>query len=73
MFFPTIDISTALAVGAVFCVGGLLYLDQALSLGTVVAAILYLRQLSSPIDTILIWVETLQSSLASFARLEGLA
>lgn len=73
VLFPTIDISSAIAVGAVFCVGGLLYLDQAISLGTVVAATLYLRQLSTPIDTILIWVETLQSSLASFARIEGLA
>ncbi len=62
VFFPTIDISTALAVGAVFGVGGLLYLDQRISLGAVVAAVLYLRQLSTPIDTILIWVETLQSS-----------
>jgi len=73
VFFPTIDVSTALAVGAVFGVGGLLYLDQQVGLGTVVAAVLYLRQLSTPIDTILIWVETLQSSVASFARLEGLA
>ena len=73
VLFPTIDISNALAVGVVFCVGGLLYLDQTISLGAVVAATLYLRQLSSPIDTILIWVETLQSSLASFARIEGLA
>ena len=73
VFFPTIDISTALAVGAVFGVGGLLYLDHQVSLGTVVAAVLYLRQLSTPIDTILIWVETLQSAIASFARLEGLA
>ncbi len=72
VFFPTIDASTALAVGTVFGVGGLLYLDQQISLGTVVAAVLYLRQLSNPIDTILIWVETLQSSAASFARLEGL-
>jgi ATP-binding cassette subfamily C protein len=73
VFFPTIDISTALAVGSVFGVGGLLYLDRQISLGTVVAAVLYLRQLSTPIDTILIWVETLQSAVASFARLEGLA
>jgi ATP-binding cassette subfamily C protein len=72
VFFPSIDISTALAVGAVFAVGGLLYLDQQVSLGTVVAAVLYLRQLSTPIDTILVWVETMQSSVASFARLEGL-
>ena len=73
VFFPTIDASTALAVAAVFGVGGLLYLDQHVSLGTVVAAVLYLRQLSGPIDTMVIWVETLQSSAASFARLEGLA
>ena len=73
VFFPTIDVSTALAVGVVFGVGGLLYLDQQVSLGTVVTAVLYLRQLSAPIDTMLIWVETLQSSVASFARLEGLA
>jgi ABC-type multidrug transport system fused ATPase/permease subunit len=73
VLFPTIDVSSALAVGAVFGVGGLLYLDGDVSLGAVVAATLYLRQLSSPIDTVLIWVETLQSSLASFARIEGLA
>jgi len=73
VLFPSIDISNAVAVGAVFGIGGLLYVDQAVSLGTVVAAALYLRQLSSPIDTILVWVETLQSSIASFARIEGLA
>ncbi|MFD8604362.1 multidrug ABC transporter ATPase [Streptomyces sp. TSRI0445] len=73
VFFPTIDASTVLAVGAAFGVGGLLYLDHQLTLGTVVAVVLYLRQLITPIDTILIWVETLQSSAASFARIEGLA
>lgn len=73
VFFPTIDASTALAVSAAFGVGGLLYLDHQLSLGTVVAVVLYLRQLTTPIDTMLLWVETLQSSAASFARLEGLA
>ena len=73
VLFPTIDISNALAVGVVFCVGGLVYLNDTISLGAVVAATLYLRQLSSPIDIMLIWVETLQSSLASFARIEGLA
>lgn len=73
VLFPSIDISNAVAVGAVFLVGGLLYVDRTASLGSVVAAVLYLRQLSSPLDTILIWVETLQSSAASFARIEGLA
>lgn len=72
VLFPTIDLSSALAVAAVFCIGGLLHLDGAISLGTVVAASLYVRQLDGPIEVILIWVETLQSSLASFARVEGL-
>jgi ABC-type multidrug transport system fused ATPase/permease subunit len=44
-----------------------------LTLGTVAAAVLYLRQLVGPLDTILIWIEQLQSSGASFARVEGLA
>ena len=73
VFFPTIDLSTALAVSATFGIGGLLYLDGRLGLGAVVAAVLYLRQLSAPIDTMLVWIETLQSSAASFARVEGLA
>lgn len=73
VFFPAIDLSTALAVCATFGLGGLLYLDGHLALGAVVAAVLYVRQLSTPIDTMLVWIETLQSSAASFARLEGLA
>jgi ABC-type multidrug transport system fused ATPase/permease subunit len=35
--------------------------------------VLYLRQLVGPLDSILIWIEQLQSSSASFARVEGLA
>jgi ATP-binding cassette subfamily C protein len=44
-----------------------------MSLGAVVAATLYLRQLGEPLDQILMQVEQLQSSAASFARVEGLA
>ncbi|WP_046505849.1 ABC transporter ATP-binding protein, partial [Streptomyces odonnellii] len=43
------------------------------SLGAVVSCALYLRQLAEPLDAILLWVEQLQSSSASFARVEGLA
>jgi ABC-type multidrug transport system fused ATPase/permease subunit len=52
---------------------GLLYIDGRLTLGTVGAAVLYLRQLVGPLDSILIWIEQLQSSSASFARVERLA
>ena len=44
-----------------------------MTLGTVGASVLYLRQLIGPLDTIMIWIEMLQSSSASFARVEGLA
>lgn len=71
--FPTIDASYGVAVAAVVAVGGGLFLSGDLPLGTVVAAALYIRQLSAPLDTLIIWTETLQSAGASFARIEGLA
>jgi len=73
VLFPSLEISNGIAVATVFCVGGLLHLEGVVSLGVVVAAVLYLRQLSGPIETTFVWVETLQSSLAAFARLEGIS
>ena len=71
--FPTIDTSYGIAVATVVAVGGALFLGGQLPLGVVVAAALYIRQLSAPLDTLIIWTETLQSAGASFARIEGLA
>lgn len=71
--FPAIDASYGLAVASVVAVGGGLFLSGDLPLGVVVAAALYIRQLSAPLDTLIIWTETLQSAGASFARIEGLA
>ncbi|MGW2224443.1 ABC transporter ATP-binding protein [Streptomyces formicae] len=73
VLFPSIDISYAVPVVAVLLIGGVLHDHGSVSLGTVVACALYLRQLSQPLDTILQQVEHLQSSTASFARVEGLA
>ncbi|MEU8957929.1 ABC transporter ATP-binding protein [Streptomyces sp. NPDC048518] len=73
VLFPAIDASYAVPVVAVLLVGGALHGESSVSLGTVVASALYLRQLSQPLDTILQQVEQLQSSGASFARVEGLA
>ncbi|MEQ4304956.1 ABC transporter ATP-binding protein [Plantactinospora sp. B6F1] len=72
VFFPLAESSYALPSVLVLVVGGLLYLDGHASLGTVGAAVLYLRQLVGPLDTILVYVEQIQSSSASFARVEGL-
>ncbi len=73
VFFPLAEMSYAVPTVLVLLVGGLLYVDGQVSLGTVGAAVLYLRQLVGPIDSILIWIEQLQSSSAAFARVEGLA
>jgi ABC-type multidrug transport system fused ATPase/permease subunit len=73
VFFPPVELSYTLPIVVVLLVGGALSFRGDLTLGTVTAAVLYLRQLAGPLDTILIWIEQLQSSGASFARVEGLA
>ncbi|MEV6418506.1 ABC transporter ATP-binding protein [Streptomyces sp. NPDC051662] len=73
VLFPSVEIGYVVPVVAVLLVGYALAGDGVVSLGTVVACALYLRQLAQPLDTILQWVEQLQSSGASFARIEGLA
>ncbi|MFF2525265.1 ABC transporter ATP-binding protein [Streptomyces liangshanensis] len=72
VLFPVVDVSYAVPVVAVLLVGGALLDRGAVPLGTVVACALYLRQLDGPLDTILRWVDQLQSSGVSFARIEGL-
>ncbi|RKN05658.1 ABC transporter ATP-binding protein [Streptomyces radicis] len=73
VLFPSLDVSHTVPVVAVLLVGGALLDDGRLTLGAVVAAALYLRQLAQPLDTLMMWLEQLQSSGASFARVEGLA
>src|SRR5205085_1309894 len=72
VLLPTVDISYVLPVVTVLLAGGALYRQGSVSLGTVVAAAVYLRQLAGPLDTIMLWVEQLQSAAASYARVEGL-
>ncbi|MFF4212741.1 ABC transporter ATP-binding protein [Streptomyces sp. NPDC001796] len=73
VFFPVVEVSYVLPVAGVLLAGGALQAHGAMSLGSVVAAAVYLQQFSSPLDEILMRVEQLQSSGASFARVEGLA
>ncbi|MDX3116888.1 ABC transporter ATP-binding protein [Streptomyces scabiei] len=73
VFFPAVEVSYTLPVAGVLLLGGALHARGTLSLGAVVAAALYLRQFTEPLDQILVRVEQLQSSGASFARVEGLA
>ncbi|MET9735293.1 ABC transporter ATP-binding protein [Streptomyces sp. NPDC006458] len=73
VFFPVVEVSYVLPVAGVLLIGGVLHTHGMLSLGSVVAAAVYLQQFGSPLDEILMRVEQLQSSGASFARVEGLA
>ena len=72
VLYPTIDISYVLPLAGVLLVGGALYDHGMISLGAVVTSALYLRQLAGPLETMQIYIEQLQTSTASFARLEGL-
>ena len=73
VFFPAVEVCYLVPVAAVLLVGGFLHDRGTLSLGAVVTAALYLQRLSDPLDQILMRIEQLQSSGASFARVEGLA
>ncbi|WP_234329894.1 ABC transporter ATP-binding protein [Streptomyces viridochromogenes] len=73
VFFPSVEIAYLVPVATVLLVGGALHARGTISLGTVVAAALYLQQMVGPLDEILMRIEQLQSSGASFARVEGLA
>jgi ATP-binding cassette subfamily C protein len=73
VLFPSLDVSSTLPVVGVVLVGGALHAGGLVSIGAVVAATVYLRQLVGPLDTLTLWVEQLQAAAASYARVEGLA
>ncbi|MFF7973738.1 ABC transporter transmembrane domain-containing protein [Streptomyces sp. NPDC007905] len=73
VFFPAVEVTYTVPVVGVLLLGGWLHARGAVGVGAVVAAALYLRQFTEPLDQILMRVEQLQSSGASFARVEGLA
>ncbi|TWD84198.1 ABC-type multidrug transport system fused ATPase/permease subunit [Kribbella amoyensis] len=73
VLFPWSEVALALPVVAVLLVGGALYANDLVSLGVVVTATVYLRQLVGPLDTLMLWIELLQGAGASYARVEGVA
>ncbi|MHC5903506.1 ABC transporter ATP-binding protein, partial [Streptomyces sp. S6] len=73
VFFPVVEVSYTLPVSAILVLGGVLHTHGVISLGAVVTATLYTRQFFEPLDQVLVQVEQLQSSGASFARVEGIA
>ncbi|MFF0745411.1 ABC transporter ATP-binding protein [Streptomyces sp. NPDC004111] len=71
VLFPVTGFAHTLPLALVLLVGGFAYLDGVVELGVVVAGGLYMWQLVDPLDRALAWMEQLQSSGASFARIKG--
>ncbi|MFD8480129.1 ABC transporter ATP-binding protein [Kitasatospora sp. NPDC059673] len=72
-FFAVINLSYTLPVVLVLPLGALLVAHHTVTLGAAVSAVLYLRRLEEPLDTIVVLLESVQSSTAAYARVEGLA
>ncbi|MFC4337831.1 ABC transporter ATP-binding protein [Salininema proteolyticum] len=69
--FPTLDASYPLSTAAVLLLGGYLYFQGSVSLGVVATCAILSRQISYPIDSILMWIEGLQKAFAALSRVEG--
>ncbi|WP_370936715.1 ABC transporter ATP-binding protein [Amycolatopsis sp. cg13] len=73
VFIPGTVFAHSIPVAATLVGGGAAHRAGLLSLGAVIAAGLYLWQLVDPLDHVLFWLEQLQSSGASLARIKGVA
>jgi ABC-type multidrug transport system fused ATPase/permease subunit len=71
VLYPVTEFGHFLPLALILLVGGSAYLDGGLSLGVVIAGSLYMWQLVGPLDRVLMWMEQMQSSGASFARIKG--
>jgi ATP-binding cassette subfamily C protein len=72
-FFPFVEASYPLPIAVVLLVGGVLLTRDAVTLGAVVAAALYLQQAVEPLDMLLLFMEQVQRGMASYARVLGVA
>ncbi|WP_376778659.1 ABC transporter ATP-binding protein [Phytoactinopolyspora halotolerans] len=72
VFFPVSDVANVLPAAVLLVLGGFAYTEGIVSLGAVVAGSLYIWQLTEPIARLHLWLEQLQRSGASFARIKGI-
>ncbi|MGH3157773.1 MAG: ABC transporter ATP-binding protein, partial [Streptosporangiaceae bacterium] len=73
IFWPLAGTGYVLPVAGMLVIGGTFYLHGLVSLAAITAAVLYVAQLLTPVDTLMYWANELQSSGAALARLLGLA
>jgi ABC-type multidrug transport system fused ATPase/permease subunit len=73
LWYPSVDFGYMLPVVATTCFGGWAYLHGWASLGEVATAVLYVQLIIGPMDELLNWLDEIQISGASLARLLGVA
>ncbi|MFJ1752432.1 ABC transporter ATP-binding protein [Kitasatospora sp. NPDC088134] len=72
-FFAVINAAYTVPLVLVLPLGAVLVGNGTITLGAAVSAALYLRRLEDPLDTVVVLLESVQSSSAAYARVEGLA
>ncbi|MEV6580867.1 ABC transporter ATP-binding protein [Streptomyces sp. NPDC051582] len=72
VLFPVVEFSYVAPVAGILLLGAALRDTGAVTTGAVVACALYFWKLSEPLDKVLLWLDQLQRSNASFARVEGI-
>ncbi|GAA2244824.1 ABC transporter ATP-binding protein [Kitasatospora cystarginea] len=72
VLFPVVEFSYIAPVAGILLLGGALRGSGAVTTGAVVACALYFWKLAEPLDKVLLWLDQLQRSNASFARVEGI-
>ena len=71
-WFPSIEFACVLPVAASLCWGGWLVSAGHASIGEVTAVVLYMVQLTGPVDQLISWLDEIQVGSASLARLVGI-
>ncbi|WP_068927062.1 ABC transporter ATP-binding protein [Planobispora rosea] len=73
VWFPAVDFSYVIPIAVTLVAGGLLYIEEWVSLAQITMVVLYVQQLADPLDRLLMWIDELQVGGASMARLLGVA
>lgn len=71
VLFPVVEFSYTAPVAGVLLLGAALGGTGAVTTGAVVACAVYFWKLTEPLDKVLLWLDHIQRSTASFARVEG--
>ncbi|HET8601952.1 MAG TPA: ABC transporter ATP-binding protein [Segeticoccus sp.] len=72
-WFPQVDFAYLLPVAGALLWGGWLVSTGHASIGTVTTVVLYLQQLTGPLDELLSWLDEIQVAATSLARVIGIA